>query len=301
MDSPKVAIITLNYNNKDDTLKCLESVKESYYPNYFVLVVDNASTDKSVEAIKETFPDVKLIVNEKNLGFSKGINRGIRVAMKDPEVRYFFIINNDVVIDKNCISELVKVGEKYENVGMLQPKMLNMYNPKIIDSTGHVFKRCYLLVDRGHGEFDSGQYDNETDIIGCCAGAGMYKRELFEDIGLFDESFWMYYEDVELSWRAYKKGWRAKYVPTAVVYHKRSVTAKKFINNYYKIELSLENIAKVVKKHGGFKEKTIFFVNMLYTGTKSGIGKILGKNKIGYRPYFKALKVLLSYKANLNF
>lgn len=259
MIQPKVAIIILNWNGKEDTLKCLDSVKKLRYDNYVVYVVDNGSTDGSQEEIRKRFPWVHLIENTKNLGFAKGNNIGIKKALEDPEIKYVFLLNNDTTVDPNCLLEMIKVAETYENVGIIQPKMLRMDDPKTIDSTGHVF-RWGRLVDRGIGEVDRGQYDDKLEIIGACAGACLYRREMLEDIGLFDESFFAYYEDAELSWRAYRRGWKARYVPTAIVYHKRGGTSNRNKEIKAKVKrLHMRNLVITVKRHGTLPQKLVFY------------------------------------------
>lgn len=294
VEYPKVAIIILNWNNKDDTINCLQSLEKLDYPNYNVIVVDNGSTDGSQDAVKKQFPEVKLIELDKNYGFAKGNNIGIREAFKDKEVKYIFALNNDTVVHPDCLREMVRVAESDERIGMVQPKVMR-FDKKTIDTTGHII-RFGMVVDRGQGEPDIGQYDDKTDdIIGTCACACLYKREMLENIGLFDESFITYYEDAELSWRAYKKVWKAKFVPNAIVWHKRKGTMKKLdIETRRKIyELSLRNMVTVVKRHGSFYQKFAVGLWLIKTGVCSAMGYRIGKNVIGGAPYFRTLRRLV--------
>lgn len=290
---PKVMIVILNWNGKDDTIVCLDSLSKLDYTNYEVIVVDNGSTDGSQKEIKRRFPMVKLVENKENLGFAKGNNIGIRIALEDSNVKYIFLLNNDTKVEPNCLTELIKVAETDGRIGIVQPKMLRMNDPRIIDSTGHVFS-WGRIVDRGCGKVDKGQYDCKLDIIGGCAGACLYRREMLEEIGLFDESFWAYYEDAELSWRAYKRGWKAKYVPSAIVYHKRGATTNKCEEITLKMALlNIKNMATTVNRYGTPLQKFLFSTYLMYTGIKSAIGKCIGKNKIGGKPYFEAIKILV--------
>lgn len=297
MREPKVAIVILNWNGKDYTIKCIESLKNISYQNYKIIVIDNGSTDGSQTEIKRKFPSVLLIENKKNLGFAKGVNVGIKRALEDKNVEYIFLLNNDTIVEQNCLKELIRVAEnnRKKRVGMFQPKVLNMDNPKIIDTTGHIFK-FGRIVDRGKGEIDRGQYDNKTDIIGACAAAALYKRKMLEDIGLFNEEYYIGYEDAELSWRAYKRGWKAKYVPEAIVYHKRHGTINK-TSSKLKIKLhyiSLENQILTVRRYGTIIQRLLFTSFLLYTGAVIALKNIINKeNGINAAPYILGIKKLL--------
>jgi GT2 family glycosyltransferase len=124
-------------------------------------------------------------------------------------------------------------------------------------------------VDRGVGEIDKGQYDNKLDIIGACAGACMYKREMLEDVGLFDKNFFMYYEDAELSWRAHKQGWKGRFVPSAIVYHKRAGTTGKDKKRKREMtKLCLRNMITTVGRHGTIYQKFLFPIFLLIEAVK---------------------------------
>jgi len=271
--NPKVGVIILNWNGKEILEKCLDSLKKTDYDNMHVLVVDNASTDGSVEMVKKNYPWVEVLELDKNYGFAKGNNEGVRYFMKKyRDMEYFFILNNDTEVERDCIRKLISVAEKSDKrYGMFQPKILKTWDHSIIDTTGHVFK-FGRIIDRGIMEKDRGQYDNDKEIIGCCAAAGLYKRKMLEDIGLYDESYWMYYEDAELSWRAYKKGWKALYVPEAIVYHMRGGSTNRNMRLLIKLDrMNLENMVKTVKRHGTLFQKFIFIIYMIYCGSRGKI------------------------------
>jgi len=294
-NDPKVSIIILNWNGKGDTINCLRSLLNLKYSNYDIIVVDNGSTDGSQEVIRKLFPFVKLIENKQNLGFAEGNNVGIRFALNDRNVKYIFILNNDTKVDPNCLTELIKVAESESKIGIVQPKVLRMDNPKILDTTGHVFKfGLGWIVDRGSGETDRKQYDDKLDIIGGCACACLYKREMLEDIGFFDKSFDTYYEDAELSWRAYKKGWKAKYVPSAIVYHKRGGTVRKDKEIMLKMSmLCLRNMTIAIKRHGTLLQKFLFSLYLLAGAIKNEIRKGIKNGDLGGVYYIKCLGKLI--------
>ena len=231
-----------------------------------------------------------LIKNESNYGFTKGNNIAMRYALKALNPDYILLLNNDTVVDEEFLGELVKVAEIDKNIGICAAKILKMHNPKIIDSTGHVFK-WGRIIDRGNGKVDKEQYDNKTDdVIGAMAAACLYRIEMLEEIGLFDESFSISYEDAELSWRAYINGWKAKYVPGAVVYHKRGKTIRKNKTILHEVMLlTIRNTIITVKRYGTPTQKFLFTILWIKNGLISFGGKILGKNNIGIGPYIESL------------
>jgi GT2 family glycosyltransferase len=217
-------VVILNWNGKDFVRDCLKSVLHQNYPRYRVLVVDNGSTDGSGEMIKGEFPEVKLVPLPENLHFARGTNAGIREALKDSECTHIVTLNNDTRVDPEWLEELVHVGS---DVGMVASKLLLMDQPKTINSTGLTIAPDGSALDRGWNQVDEGQYDRSEDVFGPTAGAALYRRELIDQIGLFDEEFVAYYEDVDLAWRARLAGWQARYAPRAVVYHKFSASHRR--------------------------------------------------------------------------
>lgn len=234
-----------------------------------------------------------LIKNEKNYGFSRGNNIGIQFSLKKLSPDYIFLLNNDTVVNRNFLNELIRQIGIDEKIGILSPKVLKYYNPFLIDSTGHVFKWGYIR-DRGENRIDKGQYDTKTNIVGAIAAAALYKAEMLRSIGLFNSEFVTMYEDAELSWRANRHGWRGLYVPSSVVYHKRgsSVKRKPSINRDVTL-LYIQNVVKTVKLHGTPQQKVIFFFAFIKKGVISMAGRIIGRNNIGIFPYLQALKNFL--------
>ena len=191
-------------------------------------------------------------------------------------------------------------AKKDNKLGMVQPKVYKAWNNKILDTTGLIFRYgnryswehgLGYVIDRGQNEYDEGQYDSLTDIIGCCACAVLYRVDMLKSVGLFWEKLWSMGEDVELSWRAYKRGWKAKYVPSAIVYHRRGATTNKSEETMLKIALlNIRNMATTVNRYGTPLQKLLFATYLIYTGIKSAIGKRIGRNKIWGKPYFEAIK-----------
>jgi len=217
-------VVILNWNGQDLIRDCLRSVLHQTYPRYRVLVVDNGSTDGSQDVVAQEFPEVALVRLPKNLHFARGTNAGIREALKDHECAHILTLNNDTKVDPDWLAELVRVSA---GTGMVASKLLLMDRPRMLNSTGLTIAPDGSGLDRGWNQVDEGQYDASDDVFGPTAGAALYRRELIEQIGLFDEEFVAYYEDVDLAWRARLAGWEARYTPRAVVYHKFSASHRR--------------------------------------------------------------------------
>ena len=266
---PLTAIIILNWNRWQDTIRCLESIYQSTYKNFFVVLIDNGSTDGSVERFKlwaqgdlkdgplaqagaahkkpgkigfitkaaaagavRTAEDfcagqLTVIENEKNYGFAGGNNIAIKYAFAMSGARYALLLNNDTTIAPAGISALVRCAEEDTQAGAFQAKMLSMDAPEIIDALGisMIDLQGPCPVENGHP--DSGQFGLRREIFGVCAGAALYRRTMLDQIGLFDEDFFAYYEDVDLALRTCLRGWKALCVPKAIVYHGHSATLGK--------------------------------------------------------------------------
>ncbi len=217
-------VVVLNWNGKDFIRDCLKSVLHQTYPRYRLLVVDNGSTDGSREIIDGEFPEVKLVPLPENLHFARGTNAGIRAALKDPECTHILTLNNDTRVDPEWVAELIRTAA---DAGMVASKLLMMDHPQMINSTGLTIAPDGSSLDRGWNQVDQGQYDRSEDVFGPTAGAALYRRDLIDKMGLFDEEFVAYYEDVDLAWRARLAGWQACYAPRAVVYHKFSASQRR--------------------------------------------------------------------------
>lgn len=219
-DSPLVSIVIVNYNGKAFLDKCLSSLSRQTYPSIEVIMVDNGSTDGSIQIAREKYPSVKIIENGGNLGFCKANNIGIEASKGD----FVITLNNDTEALPGWVEEHVKAMTARADVGMCSSKMMSMTEPGIIDSTGLCISRSGACWDRGQYEQDKGQYDHLIDIFGPCAGAAMYRRKMLDEIGLFDEDFFAYMEDVDLAFRGQLAGWKGLFVPKAVVLHYRGGT-----------------------------------------------------------------------------
>lgn len=228
----KVAIIIVNWNGIRLLKACLDSVNDLEYKNFEIYFVDNGSTDNSVKFVKDNYKHTKIITLDKNTGFARGNNIGILEAFKDNQVEYIVTLNNDTVVDKFFLSELVNIAELEDSIGSVAPKMKFLFEKNMIDSVGILIHSDGGGVSRGNKENDSGQYDNQDEIFGTCGGASLYKRKMLEDIQykneFFDEDFFAYYEDLDLAWRARLKNWISIASPRALVRHVHSATSVSF-------------------------------------------------------------------------
>ncbi|HOG97343.1 MAG TPA: glycosyltransferase family 2 protein [Methanothrix soehngenii] len=213
-----ISVIVLNYNGKGFLNSCLSSLASQTYSDFEVIVVDNGSRDGSPEYIEENYPWVRLAKNDENLGFAGGTNVGIRAA----KGKFIITLNNDSMADRRFIEELIKPMADPE-VGVCAAKML--FPDGRINSAGICISRSGAAWDRGMFEPDRGQYEFVEEVFGACAGAALYRREMLDEIGLFDEDFFLYLEDVDLAFRARLAGWKCLYVPGARVIHHHGGTA----------------------------------------------------------------------------
>jgi hypothetical protein len=252
---PKVTIIVLNWNGKQDTIECLHSIFALNYSSYNVIVVDNASTDNSIEDIKISYPNTVIIENNENIGFTGGFNVGIKKAIEENS-DYILCLNNDTVLDKNFILELVKEGETNSNIGGLCPIEYDYNLPnKIVyagGSIGIIVSKLY-----GYGEIDHGQYALVKETKMLCGSAMMIKKNAFLEVGLFDEDYFFGSEDKDLALRLIKNKFCLLFVPQAKLWHKRrGATGGKITP--LTVYFSTRNSLLFVRKHGKIHEILIF-------------------------------------------
>jgi hypothetical protein len=217
---PKVDVIVLAWNRRQDTLDCLESLSRLTYPNYRVIVVDNCSSDNTVELIAIQYPTVELIINNHNLGFSGGFNVGLRYALRRG-TDFMLILNNDTISAPNLLDELIRHAEP-QSVGMVAPKIYYYDEPTRIWSVGGDCNPITLeMTHRGNGQSDRGQWEHVIKrdfLVGC---ALLMKRSMLEEIGLFDTGFYpAYYEDADFCLRARRAGFQLLLAPQAKLWHK---------------------------------------------------------------------------------
>ena len=226
MVTPKnnhVFVVVPNWNGADKLATCLDSLLAQSH-TATIVVVENGSTDGSAQVL-EKYPDVVVLPQLKNLGFAGGVNVGFRYAIEQG-AELVAAFNNDAIADKNWLQNLVKTMQSDNKVGIVTGKLLNSAGDRL-DSTGEFYTTWGLPYPRGRGEDNLDKYDHQTEIFAASGGASLYRVKMLEQIGLFDEKFFAYYEDVDLSFRAQLAGWKITYVPTALAYHQIGATTSK--------------------------------------------------------------------------
>lgn len=215
-----ISIIVVNYNGRHIIGECIQSLSKQDYKNFEVIVVDNGSEDGSVQFIGTQFPWVTTIQLQKNIGFAGGNNEGIKIA----KGRYIALLNNDAVAHPEWLQNLIRDAKRSPETGMWASKILSYYNPKVIDNVGLLIYADGIARGKGRGEIDKGQYDKDSYALIPSGCACLYRREMIEQVGMFDDEFFAYVDDVDLGLRGRLAGWGCRYVPDAIVYHKYSAS-----------------------------------------------------------------------------
>ncbi|MBM9537988.1 glycosyltransferase family 2 protein [Desulfobulbus alkaliphilus] len=249
MDGGKtgVDIIIPNLNGRHLLAGCLHSIRLQTYGHWHVTVVDNGSSDGSVPFLQQEFPEVGIIALPENTGFSAAVNTGIRAGRR----ALVFLLNNDTELAEDCLQRLVDAGELLPQFAYFAPKMLNYHQRELLDGAGEGYLRGGAGYRLGTMERDGAPYDCPRQVFGACGGAALYRRQLFADVGLFDEDFFAYLEDVDFNLRASRAGKNCYYVPTARVYHIGSATSGSKFNNLT-IRLSTRNSFYLLAKNYPF-------------------------------------------------
>lgn len=209
-----VSIIVVNYNGREKLLRCLASVRGSMPADGEVIVVDNASTDGSVEAVLATFADVTVVRSETNAGFSAGNNLGVHYA----QGRFLVFLNPDTHVEGGWLEALLTPFETQRRIGLTTSKILLSDQPERINTCGNAIHLTGITLCRGMG-FPRKAFGQFEEVDAVSGAAFAMRREVFEALGGFDDDFFLYMEDTDLSWRARLAGWRCVYVPTSVVLH----------------------------------------------------------------------------------
>jgi GT2 family glycosyltransferase len=250
--SPLVIVVVVTWNGKNDTLECLESLRAVLYSNFRILLVDNASSDGTVEAVRERFPDVQILRTDRNLRYAGGSNVGIRAAMEQ-NAKYILLLNNDTLVHPHLLTELVTAAEGDSRVGMVGG-MIYYFDERdrIWFAGGKIDWWKGWIAHVGIRQRDSGQFSSQHPteyITGCCL---LVKREVVERIGLLDESYFMYGEDTDWCMRAQRAGYRLLIQPRAKLWHKVSVSSGghlSWFKNWNKLKSTLRLMRKYARPY----------------------------------------------------
>lgn len=268
-----VSVIIPNWNGRQYIEPCLRALFDSSYSELEVIVVDNGSKDDSVKYVEMAYPDVSVVRLKKNKGFARACNEGISASNGE----YLFLLNNDVEVEKDCIAELVASLKRHTSCLAAATKMINFKRRDLIDAAGDAMTIGGAPYNRGHDQPDTGQFDREEIVFGACAGAALYRRELFRQIGVFDTDFFAYMEDVDLSLRAALAGNETVYVPTARCYHHGSASfgalspRHVYLTNRNKLCVMVKNYPiEWIMKHFGEIVKHQVEMSVLFSETGRG-------------------------------
>ncbi len=237
-----VTVAIPNYNNKELLEKLLLSLKKSIELSQ-VIIVDNASQDGSVDLIKEKFPEITLIENDTNKGFAYAVNQAIKLV----KTEYVFLLNNDTIIEEDTIINLIKTIKYSDDIFSVSSKMIQYYNRDLLDDAGDEYTILGWSKRRGYGKHIS-NYSVDEEVFSACAGAALYRMSIFNEIGLFDENFESYVEDMDLSFRARLHGYKSYYSSKAIVYHVGSATSGSRYNEF-KVKISARNNIYLIYKN----------------------------------------------------
>lgn len=272
MDVVKTTVVIPNYNGKAYISDCLSFLHRSKKTSFHTILVDNGSTDGSLELVKDRFPWVEVIEFSENTGFSMAVNAGIEQA----QTEYVLLLNNDTVVEPDFVYELERCMENSKNCFSVSAKMINMKNQQIIDDAGDYYCALGWAYSRGKGKSES-FYTKKTKIFASCAGAALYRRDLLLELGLFDELHFAYLEDIDIGYRARIAGYQNYFCPKAIVYHAGSASSGSRYNAF-KIDLSARNSIYLICKNMpfvqviinlpflvvGFLIKALFFIKKGY-------------------------------------
>ena len=252
----KIYIILVNYNGYKDTIECLESLKKLDYKNYQIIITDNNSSDQSIENICQWAYEKKvdfilyskqeaeeggisdkeklisnpliLIDAQENDGFAAGNNIALKYALKKDDFEYIWLLNNDTIVDKNALKELVKGIEKYENVGAVGSKILYYDRPELLQNVGSkivensFFRLCKPILDLNKENIDTGQYDYDFDVNDIMGASLLVKKEVIASVGLMPEEYFLYGEETDWNFNIQKHGYKLMTIYRSKIFHKKS-------------------------------------------------------------------------------
>jgi len=277
---PKVGVVIVNWNGYEITRACLQSVFRQSYSKCDVFVVDNGSTESSIYQIKVEFPSLSLICLPENIGFTGGYNRGIEKALTS-DCEYIFLLNNDTIVDKNLLKEMIKIGITNPRCGIVTPKIYYYEKPTRIQSAGLQFSPWSGIVRmRGRKTLDCGQYDKVEEVPYASGCALLIKTKVIKKVGLLDEILFAYAEDIDWSIRARNAGYSILYAPLAKVWHKEEFGWAKHRSQSLRLYLSTRNVLWLVYKHGHWFHWFTVIPNFIFFGVGKYILLSLLRNDI---------------------
>lgn len=258
-----ISVVVLNWNNWQETCACVQSLLNSTGVHYQVIVVDNGSQDGSQKIIRNQFPEINLICNDKNLGYAEGNNVGIRAAISAGS-RYIFVLNNDTRVASDSLAILCAAGDKNPDCAFLGPKILHLDQPDQVQSRGIQLDYLWRSSQRG---LDTNNLVSESgdEIVECISGAAIFARaDALAGIGLLDPDYFLYREDIDWCLRVRKKGYKILFVPGAVIWHRSHHVRENDLPRvtYY---MTRNSLLLYKKQNGGPIRFTLLLIRFLGT------------------------------------
>jgi hypothetical protein len=262
---------------------CLNSIFKSTYLNYEVILVDNASTDRSIEVAQQRFGSnqrLKIVKNSKNLGLAGGYNSGLKVASG----KYVAFLNVDVVVDKDWLNQPIRIMERNPDIGAVTCKLLYADDTKCLQMIGFMMDHYGLGFKLGYLEEDLGQFDKIREVFSVDCAAFVARKKALDEVEGFDEDFFWYYEDCDLCWRMWTRGWRVVASPKSKVYHKE-VSTRLDSKMYRALYFSRRNRIMMVLKNYSFRSIMMHFPKGLALMTFLSLFRLKGRLPFGLNPY----------------
>ncbi len=294
-----VTVVIPNLNGMKYLKDCLDSLRDQSFRDFSVILIDNGSTDGSADYVQEYYPEVILRRFPENRGFCGAVNEGIRMSA---EAEYVILLNNDTICDREFVGSLIRGMERYPDCFAGSSKMLQIQDPDRIDSCGDFYCALGWAFTPGKGKPER-EYRRGREVFSACAGAAIYRRAVFDEIGLFDEVHFAYLEDVDVCYRARIAGYRNRYFPEASVLHVGSATSGS-VYNEFKVRHASRNSIYLIYKNMPLLQILLnlpffiigFFVKMLFFLLK-GYGGIYAAGLVrGFRLCEKSRKVRFRWK-----
>ena len=293
----KATVVIPNYNGLQFIKTCLDSLREQKEKDFETLIIDNASEDGSFEYIRDFYPAVRLVQLKKNYGFSAAVNKGISMS----KTKYVILLNNDTEADPDFVGELIKAIDQSDDIFSVSSKMISFHDRSRMDDAGDLYSVIGWGFQQGIGQSVE-NYQEDREVFSACAGAAIYRKAVFDQIGKFDLKHFAYLEDMDVGYRARIQGYRNMFCASAVVYHVGSGTSGSRYNPF-KVRLAARNNLYLVYKNMpflqlvvnmpflalGFLIKFIFFTRMGYgkeyrEGFVEGLQKCYTLKKVKFKP-----------------
>lgn len=292
----EVTVVIPNYKGKKYLCACVDSLFKSTKMELSVIIVDNASEDGSIDEVKQLYPQVRCIMLDKNYGFCRAVNIGI----KEADTPFVFLLNNDTLVCKGAVDALLAAIRQDDGIFSVESKMIQYQDHGRLDSAGTYYNALGWAFARGKDK-PAVRYQKKTDSFAACGGASIYRKKAFDDIGYFDEEHFAYLEDVDIGYRARILGWRNVYEPKARIIHVGSAASGSRYNEF-KVRLSARNNLYMIYKNmptmqiffnlpflaAGFLVKYLFFLkkgmgDLYMKGLRDAIPMMKKKKKIAYQ------------------